>query len=82
MFNNHLKKLTGRDEENVKTITSFQTIKQMTWKFLTEIFYKEAEVGRPAINSRLYDVSKKTYTNLLDYEKPYRPLIINFGSCS
>lgn len=80
---NHIKRLSGRKGgDKLRSVTNVQTFKQIIRKFTNEIFYTEAEVGKPAINSRLYDFEKKSFKNLIDFANLHRPLVINFGSCT
>jgi len=43
---------------------------------------KEAQVGSPAPNPILFDLSNKCSTRLLSVAKLGRPMVVNFGSCT
>ena len=43
---------------------------------------REAELGQKAPNPRVVDLASKRLTSLLDHQRPGRPLVLNFGSCT
>ena len=43
---------------------------------------KEAQVGSPAPNPTLVNLSSKSSTTLLSLAKAGRPMVVNFGSCT
>jgi len=43
---------------------------------------KAAQVGSPAPNPTLLNLSDKSHTSILSLATPGRPLVLNFGSCT
>lgn len=78
-FADKSKEMYGVGLESVITLKTFTTVVK---KHLWEIIYREAEVGKAAINTTVCNVETKTFSKLLDFEKSHRPLIVNFGSCT
>lgn len=66
----------------IDTTVNITTIRQVWWKHMCEILYRETEIGKPAINVPIYDMRSKSFRKLLDFEKSGRPLVVNFGSCT
>jgi len=66
----------------IDTTVNITTIRQVWWKHMCEILYRETEIGKPAINAPIYDMRSKSFRKLLDFEKSGRPLVVNFGSCT
>jgi hypothetical protein len=68
--------------EGLTPILNHKTI-QTLWRIhVTEIYRRSAIVGKVAPNLKLIDVETKQLMKLLDFQKPGRPLIVNFGSCT
>ena len=43
---------------------------------------RKAELNEEAPNPALLELTTKKLVKLLDYQKPGRPLVLNFGSCT
>ena len=58
----------------------------MTWKTLmgevSQILYETVKTGERAPNPKVLSSDGTHEYNLLDFAKPGRPLVINFGSCT
>ena len=44
--------------------------------------HREAFLYKDAPNVPIYDVANKTGKKLLDFQRQYRPLVLNFGNCT
>jgi len=62
-------------------VFSLDMVWNTTRKEIRDIL-KEAQVGSPAPNPTLVDLSNKSSTSLLSLAKAGRPLVVNFGSCT
>ncbi|KAK2153527.1 hypothetical protein LSH36_294g03017 [Paralvinella palmiformis] len=83
---NKIEKKTHMDETGmskddwIPTITSWQCLKSDLRLFLLE-FRKKVFPGGEAYNASIVRLDGSR-AKLLDYQRPGRPLVVNFGSCT
>lgn len=83
---NKIEKKTHMDETSlvkedwIPTITSWQCLKNDLRLFMLD-FRKKVVLGGEAYNSEVVRLDGSP-ARLLDYQRPGRPLVVNFGSCS
>jgi len=70
-----------KSTEDIGFLFSFDFIKMSVQGEIRDIL-KEAQVGSPAPNPVLLNLSDRASTSLLSLATPGRPLVINFGSCT
>jgi hypothetical protein len=68
--------------KGLKVTLTMKTLQTQIKTHGTEIFRRSAIVGKVAPNLKLVDVKSEKLLKLLDFQKPGRPLIVNFGSCT
>ena len=61
---------------------SYKTLISQIRTKSTEMFRRSAIVGNAAPNLKLVEVKTERVMELLNFQKPGRPLIVNFGSCT
>ncbi len=69
-----------RLEDWIHTLTSWQSLKLDVVAGMLDA-NKLVSVSGPAIDVELLHLDMKS-CRLLDFMKPYRPLVVNFGSCT
>ena len=69
-------------EDFVSSFKDCKGFEGLIMKIRKYTLYGEATVNQPAPNPAVIQLDGVTQKSLLDFAKPLRPLVVNFGSCT
>ncbi len=69
-------------EDYADSFTKFSTLWVVCQRLYEKVFYESVIQGGEAPNPKVLSSNGSKEYNLLDFAKPGRPLVLNFGSCS
>ncbi|OWF46890.1 Type III iodothyronine deiodinase [Mizuhopecten yessoensis] len=70
-----------QEEDYADSILTFASFKQNCYARYLDCM-KDVFLHEKAINCDVISLSDGTVAKLLDFQKPGRPLVVNFGSCT
>lgn len=81
----NLQKLNSKVEPALAGIdirVNFSMLRERFWPLVHNACSRQARIGRKVPDTELYDPKTKSVVKLLSLQRPGRPLVLNFGSCS